>query len=156
MAKDSPWWDLREGPLTEGLSMSDSNPCSFLVLINLLSNLPDVYIIKDCCLEQVQTEEVIEALAGIWSAFGWGYECYSLSWSVSANLGRRVSTHNLEFYFIHYFLLSLHPIHYHLDPLCRTYSCVCSPEWWGRWIKKLWITNQGRDCKNGKWSRDMT
>lgn len=45
--------------------MSESNPCSFLVLINLLSNLADFYIIKDCCLEQVQTEEDIEALAGV-------------------------------------------------------------------------------------------
>lgn len=56
-AKDSPYWDLREGPLTEITSMSDFNPCIFLVIINVVSSLAQSRVYEDHYLEWVQTEE---------------------------------------------------------------------------------------------------
>lgn len=46
MAKGSPYWDSRQGALTEITSVFEFSPYIFVVLINLLSNSADFWIAK--------------------------------------------------------------------------------------------------------------
>lgn len=148
-AKDSPYWDLREGPLTEITSMSDFNPCIFLVILNVVSSLAQSRVYEDHYLEWVQTEEDTD----IWQVLHL-FQVKDMNVTSEVREFQLVKG-TLTWVFKLFITFSSFPpcIHATTTTLTHTWIHVCiPPEWQGRKIKSCESANQSKDFKYDKWS----